>query len=349
MKHLVLIISIVALIIILFSFKETASPDKIIIDRIEYVYNLKSKINRDLWPNFTDPKFDLSLVYYTDSICYVTNPTVKFIQLFNPELIFKKQTLSIYKTTLIDSIPFHMETSISLGDSTPEYNYKAPFMKCSSPELTDKFIPDVHSTEMWSTMVMHEYFHGYQFKHPKFLEFYEKNVNVSADTLKELYKNNVWFKASIDKENELLLKALNSDKQTSIKPLIIEFYKLRNQRLKQTKELLNSDIKIIEQNYELMEGTARYIEYSLYHKFSTIQPNMNLQKSDSLYHSYKYFKNYSITKDEWFYLTGSSYYYAIGFNITRLLDKMKVNYKLRLFNEKIFLDEILDEQIKNGI
>jgi len=81
-------------------------------------------------------------------------------------------------------------------------------MKCSSPELTDKFIPDVHSTEMWSTMVMHEYFHGYQFKHPKFLEFYEKNVNVSADTLKELYKNNVWFKASIDKENESLLSGL---------------------------------------------------------------------------------------------------------------------------------------------
>lgn len=67
-----------------------------------------------------------------------------------------------------------METNISLGDSTPDYNYKAPFMNCSSPELTDRFIPDVHSTEMWATMVMHEYFHGFQFKHAQFLDFYKK-------------------------------------------------------------------------------------------------------------------------------------------------------------------------------
>jgi len=67
-----------------------------------------------------------------------------------------------------------------------------------------------------------------------------------------------------------------------------------------------------------MEGTARYIEY---------------------------FKNYTITNDKWFYINGATYYYATGFNIARLLDKLKVDYKSRLFNKKIFLDDILREQI----
>lgn len=348
MKYSIKSISILTLTIILFSCntKKIVKPDKIILDRIEYIYNLKSLLDKNTWPEFSNPVYDVPLIYYTDSSCYITNPEEKFIHLFNPELVYKNKTLSIFKTNLLDSIPFHMETNISLGDSTPDYNYKAPFMSCSSPELTDRFIPDVHSTDMWATMVMHEYFHGFQFKHAQFLDFYEKQVNVSADTLKTLYKNNDWFKESVDRENRLLLEALNFENPAEIQQTIIQFFKLRDQRLKQTKESLNSDIETIEENYETMEGTARYIEYNLYRKFATMQPDLNLEKSDSLFHSYEYFKNYAITKDKWLYMTGTTYYYATGFNIARLLDKLKVDYKSRLFKDNIFLDDILREQTK---
>jgi hypothetical protein len=351
MKYSIKSISILTLTIILFSCntKKFVKSDKIILDRIEYIYNLKSLLDKNTWPEFSDPVYDVPLIYYTDSSCYVTNPGEKFIHLFNSELVYKNKTLSIFKTNLLDSIPFHMATNISLGDSTPDYNYKAPFMNCSSPELTDRFVPDVHSTEMWATMVMHEYFHGFQFKHAQFLDFYEKQVNVSADTLKTLYKNNEWFKESVDRENRLLLEALNSENLAEIQQVIIQFFKLRDQRLKQTKESLNSDIETVEKNYETMEGTARYIEYNLYRKFATMQPDLNLEKSDSLFHSYEYFKNYTITKDKWLYMTGTTYYYVTGFNIARLLDKLKVDYKSRLFKDNIFLDDILREQTKKTV
>lgn len=348
MKYLTKTIIILILTIVLYSCKETSKHEKIIIDRIEYIYNLKLLIDKNTWTDFSNSEYDVPLVYYTDSNCYVTNPTDYFIDLFNPELINKNNTLSIYKTKLLDSIPFHMETEISLGDSISDYNYKTPFMNCSSPELTSKFVPDVHSTEMWATMVMHEYFHGFQFKHAKFITFYEKNINVSADTLKVLYKNNEWFKKSIDKENNLLLDALDSETNSEIQISIIEFFNIRDKRLKQTSELLNSNIKMIEKNYETMEGTARYIEYNLYNKFASIEPNVNLQKSDSLFQSYEYFKDYTLTKDKWLWMSSANYYYATGFNIARLLDKLKVDYKSKLFNENIFLDDILREQIKNG-
>ncbi len=285
MKHLVKI-GVFILLITLFSCKKTDKENKLVFDRIEYVYNLKYLIDKNTWTDFSNPKYDVPLIYYTDSTCYVTNPTKKFIDLFNPQLVSKNDKLSIYKTSLIDSIPFHMEVNISLGDSTLDYDYKSPFMSCSSLELTDKFVPDVHSTEMWASMVMHEYFHGFQFKHPQFLDFYEKNISVSADTLKRLYKRHNWFKESIDNENSLLLEALSLSSDTEIQAVIVQFFNLRDKRLKQTRELLNSDIQIIEETYETMEGTARYIEYSLYKIFATLQPDESLKKTDSLFHSY---------------------------------------------------------------
>lgn len=73
----------------------------------------------------------------------------------------------------------------------------------------------------------------------------------------------------------------------------------------------------------------------------------SIEESDLLFHSYEYFKNYTITKNKWLYMTGSTYYYATGFNIARLLDKLEADYKSKLFKGKIFLDDILKEEIKH--
>ncbi len=348
MKYRIKYIGLFILTFTIFSCKAAIPKvDSLIFERIEYVHSLKSLIEKNIWSDFSNQKYDVPLIYYTDSFCYVANPTKKFTQLFDSKLVYESENLLVFETGLIDSIPFHMEVSVSLGDSCSDYNCKSPFMKCSSPELTNKFISDVNSTEIWATMIMHEYFHGFQFKHLQFLDFYEENINTSADTLQILCKNNAWFKESIRKENELLLSALKFDDYNKIQASIIKFFDLRNKRLKQTKELLDFDIKNIEQTYETMEGTARYIEYSLFEIFKTLQSNKDFEKRDSLFNSYKNFKDYTIEKDEWLWKVGMNYFYAIGFNIARILDKLKVNYKSRLFNERIFLDDILREQIRN--
>ena len=58
-------------------------------------------------------------------------------------------------------------------------------------------------------MVMHEYFHGFQFMYPTHLTYFGKNIAVAADTLQEIYKLPGWFKESVDKENAMLLAALD--------------------------------------------------------------------------------------------------------------------------------------------
>jgi hypothetical protein len=297
------------------------------------------------WEGFADKKFDLPLVYYTDSACYVANPTEKFMAALKPPLVFQNKKLKIYKTLLLDSIPFHMETYILYGESSSSYYYRSPFMKCSSFEITQKTVPDVNYTEQWATMVIHEYFHGFQFMHPAHLTHFETNITVSSDTLQKLYKSHQWFKESVDKENDLLLAALGSQKDKPVKPLIDSFFLLREERRKQTKTQLNVDIAPIEQIYELMEGTARYAEYSLYDYFARKKPDDRLAKSDTSYHSYQYFHNYNIEKDPWLYLSANTnYYYATGFNMLRLFDKSGIHYKKRLLNEGgLSLEQVLKQ------
>ncbi len=343
MKNILLIV----FSFIVFSCSENKSKvDQKIIDRIEFVYQLKERINQDVWKTFNQKEFDVPLIYYTDSTSYIANPTEKFKSIFHPNLVYENGNLSIYKTgKLLDSIPFHMETGMSLGDTTDEYDYHSPFMKCSSFELTKKAIPVVKSTEQWTTMIIHEYFHGFQYKHPAYIDFYEKNiVQIQPDSLISIYKNNPWFKESIDQENDLLLQAINETDRIKTNLIITKFFALREERRALTKKNLLFDIAKYESCYETMEGTARYVEYSLYTKFSQLHGEEKLQQSDTSFHAFKQYQNYRIENDPWLYqTTKTTYFYATGFNMARLLDKLNSDYKMKIFIQGgITLEDILN-------
>lgn len=342
---------IVYSIILLLIFSCSQKPEKdnneeIIFDRIEYVYSLRDQINDNIWQDVSEINFDLPLVYYTDSVCYIANPTEKIINLFHTELSFYNEKVKIYKTDLIDKFPFHMETSIEFGNDTTSYNFQSPVMNCSSVEITNQTITDVNSTELWSTMVLHEYFHGFQFKHLPY-QTHIKNVisNFSQDSLKSIYESNDWFQESVDKENKLLLKAISSNNSEEIIQLIDSILISRDKRRNETMTKLYIDISEIENIYETMEGSARYVEFSLYKLFANGSLNSNNLKSDTLFKNYGYFKNFELENEEWLYLTEkTTYYYATGFNTIRLLDKLNLEYKTRLFKEeKLTLENILEE------
>ncbi|HRO75719.1 MAG TPA: hypothetical protein PLP27_06205 [Crocinitomicaceae bacterium] len=346
MKFLLIILTV-----LLFSCTEKqVTVEQKIIDRIEFVYNLKHTIDKHYWNTFNDKQFDLPLIYYTDTSSYIVNPTDKFLQTFQADLVFQNRRLKIYKTkNRVDDLPFHMETEMTLGDPTDDYDYHSPFMKCSSYEEVFKTIPQVLSTEEWATMVIHEYFHGFQYKHKSYVNYYEKNIaQIQEDSLKSIYKNNLWFKEYIDQENQFLLQAIAEKDNVKITQLINKFFELRTQRRKLVSEKLNLNIEPYEKCYETMEGTARYIEFALYNDFSHRRHAYNLQKSDTSFKSFKKFQHYHITQDTWLYRTDkTTYFYAIGFNMARLLDKLKVEYKSRLFNEgQLSMEDLLNNELK---
>jgi hypothetical protein len=128
--------------------------------------------------------------------------------------------------------------------------------------------------------------------------------------------------------------------------LLDSFFVTRNRRLTKVRQELKYDIQPVEELYETMDGTARIAEYGLYQYFATKAPDLRLASVDSAYHAYAYFKNHTIEKDDWLYLTHkTTYFYATGFNISRLLNKLNVSYKARLFRDNaLSLSQLLSEQ-----
>lgn len=328
--------------------KEKQNPEQKIFDRILFVYHLKQTVEAETWKTFNAPQYDVPLIYFTDSSSYIANPTEKFLKTFKSELLLEDGKVKIYKTQKrVDDSPFHMETGMTLGDPTLEFNYHSPFMMCSSFEETVKTIPDVGSTDEWTTMIIHEYFHGFQYKHRPYMEYYEKEiVQIQPDSLSAFYKTVHWFKESIDLENRFLLEAISEKDNIKTAKILRDFWVKRKQRRQKFQKVFKFDIDKFEKCYETMEGTARYVEFSLYNHFTQRKPDESLLKSDSSFKSFAKFKNYKLQKDEWLYLSNkTTYFYATGFNMARLLDKLGIDYKSRLFKDgKITLEDILQEK-----
>lgn len=344
---------ILILSIILFCGEiNSQNNEKIIFDRIDYIFNLKPILAKKYWKGFDEKKYDVALIYFTKTESYIANPQLDFINYYKPTLVFENSNVKIYKTSKrFDENQFHMQTSFGIDENIDKIIQPAPIMYCSSFEITSKKFPESTSTEYWATMIIHEYFHGFQFIHKKYINEVLKFSEVSEDSLSNVYKNNIWFQEKIKNENDFLLKAIQSNKKSEIETYITNFFNLREERRLETKSKLNLKIEQYEKIYETMEGTARYIEYNLQVEYATKKPDIKLLKSDSAYHSYKVFENYQMEKDPWLFTPGKRYFYATGFNIVRLLDKLKINYKSRLFKEgKLSLDEILKTNYlkKNG-
>ena len=258
------------------------------VERLQYVYALKVVINDSVWSGFADKQYDVPLLYYGDTCC--------------------DNNIQIYQTEKVDDKPFHMH--VTFTDEESNIDYHTPFMRCSSLEQTSKTIPDVTSVNEWATMVMHEYFHGFQFKNDGYLDTYEAITNaVLPDTLIALAACHDWYRESITQENDFLLKAIDANDIEASRAYIQSFFELRNERRERVKKELCIDIVALEQLYETMEGSARYIEYCLY----------------------RHFGNFSLSDAKWLYTVGRKYYYATGFNLLRLSDKLRIDYKYLIF------------------
>ena len=278
------------------------------VERLQYVYALKVVINDSVWSGFADKQYDVPLLYYGDTCCYVVNPTEKFLAMYPSVLIHSDNNIQIYQTEKVDDKPFHMH--VTFTDEESNIDYRTPFMRCSSLEQTSKTIPDVTSVNEWATMVMHEYFHGFQFKNDGYLDIYETITNtVLPDTLIALAASHDWYRESITQENDFLLKAIDANDIEASRAYIQSFFKLRNERRERVKKELCIDIVALEQLYETMEGSARYIEYCLY----------------------RHFGNFNLSDAKWLYTVGRKYYYATGFNLLRLSDKLRIDYKYLIF------------------
>ena len=299
--------------------QSVSDKDSVVIARLTYLHHLKDKIG-NVWQGFNGKHADLPLIYYGNEYCYVMNPQIKFLTNFESSLVFKDEGLTVYKTKKIDDTPFHMHMTYEFDDEK-QFDFHSPYMRCSSLETTSKTIPDVTTMDVWATMVLHEYFHAFQFSHPKYADYYEKHCAFfDSNILQSLYLNHKWYRNSINKENELLLKALNTSDINLARRHLRSFLKIRSNRRKKAYRKLHLDITKAEQTYEMTEGSARYIEAKLYESIPVYQADSS-----------------------WLYTAGKKYHYATGYNIIRVLDKFGCHYQKELFNHIPLAEEELND------
>lgn len=98
-----------------------------------------------------------------------------------------------------------------------------------------------------------------------------------------------------------------------------EFFVLRDKRRTRISSEFGVDIVPFEQLMEVVEGSARYIEYHLYRHLGTFRP----------------------AEYQWLFTPSNKYYYALGFNALRLLDKLGIDYRGDIFTDVEAVEKLL--------
>lgn len=315
------------------------------IARIQYVYKVKAALGNAAWPSFGKDTFNIPLVYYAGDTTFIANPHTKFIKQFNPTLIFEKGKLKIFQLARrIDTAKMRMLVSLSNGADTNTYDHNDPYMQCSSREEFVKVTGFQPNTQGWTAIVLHECFHGFQFMHSAYYQYTLQNNTSNpsiGETLQNLYRTYQWYKDYIDKENDLLIKAIKSARHQETDSLVTAFFKLRKERRSHISSDADDKFSFLEKNFETKEGTARFIEAYV---LSFPVKDKNIMAIDPYFNksniagSVKEIESLSKA-------TTGNYYYATGYNIVRLLKKMNIDYRSVLFVQPASnLEDILWQQ-----
>ncbi|MBQ6748101.1 MAG: hypothetical protein IJR09_01560, partial [Paludibacteraceae bacterium] len=67
--------TIIAAILAIVAMSVDAQSTNKDVERLQYVYALKVIINDSVWRGFADKQYDVPLLYYGDTCCYIVNPT----------------------------------------------------------------------------------------------------------------------------------------------------------------------------------------------------------------------------------------------------------------------------------
>lgn len=337
---------IVVIILLLGVFDDKKNNTDVTCERIHYLVNTKSSVAKKYWKDFDRQLLFGPMLYYTKKGLFTINANKALKEKIHIETYTCKDSdISVGFSAIIDTTGFYMNVSYEDKD-TLALEYKNTLGMFSDIELTEKFVPDVNDTEEWMTMVIHEMFHQYQ---RNFEKFREKQISsqrdFDRDTLNYLFKNKKWFHKNVKHENELLLKILEEHREDSISIHISKYLQSKEQRFSRVKKELGIEISDLEGSLSKSEGTARYIEYCAKLTLKMSSNNQVLSKIDTKYVADR-FKDYDLKQDSWMYNLGGGYYYSIGFNTTRVLEKLKINYQEDIFSENKPLDQYLKEYIK---
>ncbi|WP_276389244.1 hypothetical protein [Eudoraea chungangensis] len=313
-------------------------PDSLSSRRICFALNLRELVAQQYWKAFNDRAVEGAFNYFNRDKSEIFFPSTQVLGKLENYTKYSPDYITGPRT---DSIPYHFELMISFdsSDSSKIY-FDHPIQQFLSVEETGDYIPSVKSSEMWTTMVLHEMFHHFQYNNPAFIKYAKQEITslpYDPRDLQKLCREDQNFFEMIQLENDYLLKAIGEQDVGKRNLLLNSYLQARLLRIERYREKYPY-LEKVENYYCTQEGSARYMEYKSMKVLNVLanQANSPSIAADSLFQGYREFKEFDLNKEEFSYLTyagPSNYHYTIGFNLMRLLDVLEVDYKHSLLSK----------------
>jgi len=202
------------------------------------------------------------------------------------------------------------------------------------------------STDFYITSLVHESFHAFQ----------AENLTERFNDAEKTYRFTDDYKRKFDamsdawqQEMDLLLQALSADNDAEQTSLIRDFLAAREERRKDAD--LNQNLILHEKRYEWLEGSAKYVELQIWQAASedqTYQPVREIGEDED-FHAYQRFQKR--WKDELTNMQnaakngGDTLFYYSGMLQMRLLDQRMPEWKTRMGEENIWIEDLLQESL----
>lgn len=203
------------------------------------------------------------------------------------------------------------------------------------------------SSDHYITALVHESFHAFQAEnYPTRFEDAEKAYSSSA-AYKSVFPE---MSESWQVEIQILIDALQADTQSEQNERINDFLNSRDKR--RSNATLTQNLVLYEKRFEWLEGSAKYVELEIWRLAAS---SLTYEPVESLITD-KDFRSYRNYSQRWnnelnsmkntAKSGGDSLFYYSGMMQARLLDRLMADWKSRMEEPGVWLEDLLRESLK---
>lgn len=330
-------------------------------------FNLQDELMSDIWPEYDEIK--ISVIVYNEEYAFLVgmeNPDSGWFKMPSNEHLGNEWNkvgnvdfygVTYYRQHLPDPDVTPENFTVKVGSEWVSTMQTREFAKVSFyngfkselPPGIDLIFPYkifwnliMGEAESCTSGLIHEAFHGFQGSiYTERFSRAESMATLSNDYPWHLYKNSDGW----SEEAKLLMKAFEAENYTDTFQHIREYVLVRDERKKEAE--LTEEMIEYEKNREWLEGLAKYTELKIgmvADKAPGYEPVGEIQELGDFNHYSKrdkYFQNQLSEVPRAAGRSGESRFYYGGMLQSMLLDKVYSDWKNEVFEEDIFLEDLL--------
>jgi len=308
------------------------------------VKKIKEELGNEIWPGFKEK--EIPIILYNDKyeFLYADKSPDSYWEIIEG----KGDNNKYFRRAAVNSQAFAVKTGDvwtgSIGNLQKMNKDYFLGIRSELPYIPAKLFPyqfAIMTEDIHTVVVIHEMFHGFQAvsNEEKLLK-----AEASHSALKTYPYGDEGFRKQWNEEGGILSKALKAKDKNETKELLKEFVKRRDER--RTAANLNGEAIEAEKKLEWLEGLAKYTE---------IKAHELAAERDSGNFSYNYKKGLTFWRGEFNKLKhglgnsdGDYRFYLSGMAQARILDKLGVQWKDKMMEDGVYLEDEVEEFLKNN-